>query len=180
MYDRAKLSSGVGKNGRYSADYIVKYILLDQNVRIPIEIPLKFVHKCPIHNIPALVNIMAWYRPDAKPLVYWQIYASVCMNELMQFDNHFQWKIACSIYGVPDVVVKVHFPPMRLFKKISEIKTLKQNVFITVFKISRDLWQNLNGWRIKRYHMEYSLCSYKVNTLKIVISKLIRRLSCCI
>ena len=33
-----------------------------------IKISLKFVPKCPINNIPALVQIMAWRRPGDKPL----------------------------------------------------------------------------------------------------------------
>ena len=37
-------------------------------VRISIKIPLKFVHKGPINNIPALVQIMAWRRPGDKLL----------------------------------------------------------------------------------------------------------------
>ena len=35
---------------------------------IAIKISLKFVHKGPINNIPALVQIMAWRRPGYKPL----------------------------------------------------------------------------------------------------------------
>ena len=38
------------------------------DVRIPIEISLKFVPEGPINNIPALVQIMAWRRPGDKPL----------------------------------------------------------------------------------------------------------------
>ena len=33
-----------------------------------IRISLKFVSKSPIYNIPTLVQIMAWRRPDDKPL----------------------------------------------------------------------------------------------------------------
>ena len=33
-----------------------------------IKISLKFVSKCPISNIPALVQMMAWRRPGDKPL----------------------------------------------------------------------------------------------------------------
>ena len=33
-----------------------------------VKIPLKFVPKGPINNIPALVQIMAWRRPGDKPL----------------------------------------------------------------------------------------------------------------
>ena len=56
------------QNGRYFADDILKCIFLNENVRIPIEISLKFVPKGPIDNIPALVQIMAWRRPGDKPL----------------------------------------------------------------------------------------------------------------
>ena len=40
----------------------------NENVWIQIKISLKFVLKGPINNIPALVQIMAWCRPGAKPL----------------------------------------------------------------------------------------------------------------
>ena len=38
------------------------------NVLISIKISLMFVPKCPINNIPALVQIMAWRRLGVKPL----------------------------------------------------------------------------------------------------------------
>ena len=56
------------QNGRHFADDICKCIFLNENVRIPIEISLKFVPKGPINNIPSLVQIMAWRRPGDKPL----------------------------------------------------------------------------------------------------------------
>ena len=56
------------QNGRHFADDILKYIFLNENVWIPIKMSLKFVHKGPINNIPALVQIMAWRRPGDKPL----------------------------------------------------------------------------------------------------------------
>ena len=55
-------------NGRHFADDIFKSIFLNENVWIPIKIPLKFVPKGPVNNIPALVQIMAWRRPGDKPL----------------------------------------------------------------------------------------------------------------
>ena len=55
-------------NGRHFADDILKYIFLNKNVWISIEISLKFVPEVPINNIPALVQIMAWRRPGDKPL----------------------------------------------------------------------------------------------------------------
>ena len=55
-------------NGRYFADDIFKCIFLNENVWIPIKIPLKFVPEVPINTIPALVQIMAWRRSGDKPL----------------------------------------------------------------------------------------------------------------
>ena len=37
-------------------------------MQISIKISLKFVPRCPISNIPALVQIMDWRRPGDKPL----------------------------------------------------------------------------------------------------------------
>ena len=48
------------QNGRHFADDTFKHILVNKNIRISIKISLKFVPKCPINNIPALVQIMAW------------------------------------------------------------------------------------------------------------------------
>ena len=61
-------SSPPGQNGRRSADDTFKRIFLNENVRISIEISLKFVPKRSINNIPALVQIMAWRRIGDKPL----------------------------------------------------------------------------------------------------------------
>ena len=56
------------QNRRHFADAIFKCIFLNENVWISINISLKFVPKCLINNIPALVQIMAWRRPGDKPL----------------------------------------------------------------------------------------------------------------
>ena len=56
------------QHGRHFADNTFKRIFLNENVGISITISLKFVHKGPINNIPALVQIMAWRRPGDKPL----------------------------------------------------------------------------------------------------------------
>ena len=56
------------QNGRRFADDTFKRIFLNENVRTSIKISLKFVPKVPINNIPALNQIMAWRRPDDKPL----------------------------------------------------------------------------------------------------------------
>ena len=56
------------RNEQYFADDIFKRIFFNENVWISIEISLKFVHKGPINNIPALVQIMAWRRSGDKSL----------------------------------------------------------------------------------------------------------------
>ena len=56
------------QNGRRFADDTFKRIFVNKNVRIFIEISLKFVPKVPINNIPALVQILAWRRSGDKPL----------------------------------------------------------------------------------------------------------------
>ena len=56
------------QNRRHFADNTFKCIFLNENVWILITIWLGFVPKGPINNIPALVQIMAWWRPGAKPL----------------------------------------------------------------------------------------------------------------
>ena len=55
------------QNGRHFPD-IFKWIFLNENVWISIQISLKFVPKGSIKYIPALVQIMAWRQPGDKPL----------------------------------------------------------------------------------------------------------------
>ena len=59
---------GPRQNGRHFADAILKCILVNENVWIPIKISLKFVPKGAINNIPALVQIMTWRGAGDKPL----------------------------------------------------------------------------------------------------------------
>ena len=47
---------------------IFKCIYFNENVWVFIKISLEFVPKGPINNIPALVQITAWWRPGDKPL----------------------------------------------------------------------------------------------------------------
>ena len=56
------------QNGQHFPDDIFKCIFLNENVWILIKISFNFVPKGPINNIPALVQVMAWCRPGAKPL----------------------------------------------------------------------------------------------------------------
>ena len=49
-------------------EFINKCILLNENIWISLKISLKFALKIRISNIVALVQIIAWRRPGAKPL----------------------------------------------------------------------------------------------------------------
>ena len=56
------------QNGRHFPDDIFKWISLNENIWISINISLKLVPRGPINNIPTLVQVMAWRRPGDKPL----------------------------------------------------------------------------------------------------------------
>ena len=76
------------QRGHRFPDDILKWIFMNENTRISINISLNFVPRYPIYNIPALVQIMVWRRPgDNRHLnqwrsVYWRIYASSGLNEI--------------------------------------------------------------------------------------------------
>ena len=55
------------QNGRHLPDDILKCIFPNENVSISINISLKFILKCPINIIVALVQILAWRRLGEKP-----------------------------------------------------------------------------------------------------------------
>ena len=61
-------SSSPRQNGRHFVADIFKWIFLNENGRIPIQISLKFVPKSPIDNMSALAQIMAWRWTGDKPL----------------------------------------------------------------------------------------------------------------
>ena len=50
------------QNGRHFPDDIFNCIFLDGNAWISTKISLNFIPRCPINNISALVQIMAWRR----------------------------------------------------------------------------------------------------------------------
>ena len=56
------------QNSRHYADDTFKGFFLNENVRISIKIAPRFITKCLINNILALVQIMTWRRPGDKPL----------------------------------------------------------------------------------------------------------------
>ena len=56
------------QDGRHCPDDIFICIFLNETEYHSMKIPLKYVPKVPINNIPALVQIMAWRRLGAEPL----------------------------------------------------------------------------------------------------------------
>ena len=87
---------------RHFADDIFVCIFLNENTWIPI-ISLKFVPNCPVNNIPALVQIMAWCRPGEKPL------SDPMMVELM---THMcvtrpQWIENKTLYTITEIYVSI-------------------------------------------------------------------------
>ena len=89
-------------NGRYFPDDIFKCIFLNKNVWISIKIPLKFVSKVSINNIPALVQTMAWRWPGDKPLFEPMMFSLLTHIYITQFNE----LIHCDIvmpYGATDL-----------------------------------------------------------------------------
>ena len=70
-----------------------KCIFVNENVGISIKISLKFVPKCQINNIPALVQIMAWRRLGDKPLsepMTVSLLMHICISQPL-WVNGFPW-----------------------------------------------------------------------------------------
>ena len=93
------------QNGRQFGNDTYKCIFLNGNAWIPIKISLKFVPKCRINNILALVQIMAWRRPGDKPLaepmiVGWPTHICVTrpqwVKHLVWFQQPARFKISMS------------------------------------------------------------------------------------
>ena len=61
-------SSPPGQNGRHLADDIFRRIFLNEKFSLLFRISLKFLHKGPIDNKWALVQVMAWRRTGDEPL----------------------------------------------------------------------------------------------------------------
>ena len=49
-------------------DDIFKWIFMNENDRIPIQISLEFGPRSPIDNMPAFLQVMAWHQTGNKPL----------------------------------------------------------------------------------------------------------------
>ena len=93
------------QNGRHFAGNTFKCIFFNENVRILINVSMKFVPKGPIDNIPALVLIMAWRRPGDKTLsepmmVSLLTYICVTLPQLFQPQNVDPWSMITAAHAV--------------------------------------------------------------------------------
>ena len=87
------------QNGRHFPNDIFKWISLNENGWISINISLKFVPRGPINNIPTLVQVMAWHRPGDKPLsepMMVRLLTHICVTrpqwvKIINCTSHISW-----------------------------------------------------------------------------------------
>ena len=136
------------------ADDILKCIFLNENDWILITNSLKFIHKGPINNKPALVQVMAWHptgvKPLSKPMMAMFIDSSQGLNELkyahgfVLFCLHHQFLWIHAIYlliffRVASLAIHYEPPPWRVnpLKGMDKIlwhqATIKHNKSRTMF-----------------------------------------------
>ena len=79
------------QNSRHFTDSIFKHIFLNEDIKISIDISMKFVPNSQIDNIPTLFQIMAWRWQGDKSLSEIMmvvslliIYVSLSLNELTE------------------------------------------------------------------------------------------------
>ena len=85
------------QNGRHFSDDIFKWIFVNGNIWISINISLELVRKGLINNTPALVLITAWHRPGDQPLSEPMLVISlnhICVTRP-------QWVKLCWSLGLP-------------------------------------------------------------------------------
>ena len=83
------------RNEQHFTDDIFKRIFYNENVWISLKIPLTFVPKGPINNIPALVQIMAWRRSGDKPLtepIMVSLPTHICVTRPQWFNQTFSYQ----------------------------------------------------------------------------------------
>ena len=94
------------QDGCHFPDDIFRFIFLNENIRIAINISLSFVPKGRIDNIPASVQIMAWRRSGDKPLsepMMVSLLTHICgTRPQWDIDNQMlaSSKHMCTFYGI--------------------------------------------------------------------------------
>ena len=133
------------QNGRRFADDTFKHIFMNENVRILINISLKFVSKGLINNIQALVQIMNWRRPGDKPLsepMMVNLLTHICVTRpqwVKPSPAEFIWTVSNTffIYG-QEHVLGYNFPHRRAMTYLCHIginTLVKQRTIESIKKI---------------------------------------------
>ena len=92
------------QNVRHFTDDVFKCIFLNENVWIPIKFSRKFVPRCRINNISALVQIIARQHPGDKPLsepMMVKLMMHICITRPQwvnkDYENSRQMTMICSV-----------------------------------------------------------------------------------
>ena len=137
-------------NGSHFAADILKCIFLNENAGVSIKISLKFVHKSPINNFPALVQIMAWRRPGDKPLsepIIVKLPTHICVTQ-PQWVNTSGAEIAIMLlvpwdHHPPEWLIEGDCPP-----HLVQRKTIDLQVSIAVQSLLHMAWDHFSSWKI--------------------------------
>ena len=138
------------QNGRHFPGDIFKWNFLNENVSVSIRIPLKFVPKGPIHNIPALVQIMAWRWPGDKS------FSEPMMVSLLTHISvtRPQWVSSRTISFVHDWII--YFRIVRIFSQSrSVILPCSMQNFKAIKQIKWVLWTNEISWNLPAIKMSF-------------------------
>ena len=79
------------QDGCHFPDNNLKLIFVNENLLILNKISFQIVPRCPINNIPALGQIMAWRRPGAKPLsapMIHNLLTHICVTRPQWVNHH--------------------------------------------------------------------------------------------
>ena len=132
------------QNDRQVPDDIFKCIFLNANLGISLKISLKFVPKAPIDNIPALVPILAWRRPDDKPLsepMMVSLPTYICVSRPQRIKT---------MFSVPDF--PIYFKIIRTLISCITRLNLPESRFCRIWPrlLPRSLWRPPASWRHQR------------------------------
>ena len=150
------------QHGRHFPDDIFKYIFLNDDVWIFIEISLKFVPNGLINNIPALVQIMDWRRPGDKPLsepMMARLPTHICAGYAYLRDPHL-------VFTVPTDIVPPGAKPSAGKVMTTQLHTLSAKV--SYRWLSGNLFERMisfgnGGWDLKKY---FGTWSYNLDILQ--------------
>ena len=115
-----KLGSGIidklrpRQDSRHFPDDIFKWIFLDENVWISINISLKFILNGSIDNIPALYQTMAWRRSGDKPLsepMMVSLLTHICVTQPQWVNKAWKWLHSKAMKMIKKVKIRTKVRP---------------------------------------------------------------------